>query len=321
LGCVIIVIRKFSSPREEALEIAIQTRKNILESKRDVVSTLRSCLVIASNLNKKDDIKWLRLELSGYSKDFPRYRIVRCPVQNKYGTLLDFYNLKVYYNVHELSAILQTESRNISISKEEERDKYIILQEHTIRSILDNIMDKSLFFLNDIISELQYGGIVEYLMEEIRKNTDEKLATLDKIIKDESQSLYVNLTSTNPADWNKVAHSCRKMLKLLADKISPPREDSYKMKDGREFEMGDPHFINRLCAFFDQKSSGGERKFLLANIRYLEDYLREIVSYSQMGEHKPSIEKYHANMIAIHTYLIISEILKHYPNQNEIQVN
>jgi len=111
------------------------------------------------------------------------------------------------------------------------------------------------------------------------------------------------------------------MLSLLADKVFPPREESYTMKDGREVQVGEPHFINRICAFFDQKISRGERKFLMAEIHYLEDYLREIVRYSQMGEHKPSIEKYHANMMAIHMYLIISEILKHYPNQNEEQVS
>ena len=83
------------------------------------------------------------------------------------------------------------------------------------------------------------------------------------------------------------------------------------MKDGRSFEVGDPQFINRLCAFFDQKVAGEERKFLRAEIEYLESYLRQVVEYAQMGEHKPSIEKYHADMIAIHTYLILSEILKH----------
>ena len=165
--------------------------------------------------------------------------------------------------------------------------------------------------MNDVISELQYGGIVEYLMEEIRKNTDEQLAQLDRKLTDETQSLYVNLTSTNPADWNKVGHSCRKILKLLADKVFPPREEPYQLKDGRTVEVGDPHFINRLCAFFDQKISGGERKFLIAEIAYLESYLRQVVEYDQMGEHKPSIEKFHANMMAIHTYLVTSEILKH----------
>jgi len=159
---------------------------------------------------------------------------------------------------------------------------------------------------------LQYGGIVEYLMEEIRKNTDEKLAKLDKKLIDEAQSLFVNLTSTNTADWNKVGHSCRKILSLIANKVFPPRDDPYKMKDNRSLEVGESQFVNRICAFLDQKIEGGERKFLMAEMEYLESYLRRVLEYDQMGEHKPSIEKFHANMMAIHTYLIASEILKHF---------
>jgi hypothetical protein len=48
----------------------------------------------------------------------------------------------------------------------------------------------------------------------------------------------------------------------------------------------------------------------MAEIAYLESYLRQVVEYDQMGEHKPSIEKFHANMMAIHTYLVTSEIMK-----------
>ena len=103
------------------------------------------------------------------------------------------------------------------------------------------------------------------------------------------------------------------MFKLLADKVSPPREESYKMKDDKILEVDDPHFINRLYAFLDQKTSSDERRILIAEIGYLESYIRQVVEYDQMGEHKPSIEKYHANMMAIHTYLIISEILRHIP--------
>ena len=261
----------------------------------------------------------MMLELSGYfEQELPSYRNVSCQIRKSRGTHVGFDNIEVTYEVHLLSAVLHTEPRSMNISYEKEgRDAFLVLKEPSIRSLLNSVMDRCLFFLNDTVSELQYGGIVEYLMEEIRKNTDEKLVTLDKKLADEAQSLYINLTSTNPADWNKVAHSCRKMVKLLADKVFPPREESYKMKDGREFQVGEPHFINRLCAFFDQKISGSERKFLMTEIKYLEDYLREIVGYSQMGEHKPSIEKYHADMMAIHTYLIISKILKHYSNQGE----
>jgi len=303
---------KFSSPREEALEIALQTRKGILEGKLDAVSVLRACLVIANNLNKPDDEKWLISELSGYTKSdkIPQYRHVSCLIYDKSGTFGGFRVFKVRHDAHFLSGILQGENPYFNIRMKDTTD-VLTLQEPKIRGLLDTITDRCLFFLNDTISELQYGGIVEYLMEEIRKNTDEKLTKLDARLTDETQSLYVNLTSTNPADWNKVGHSCRKILKLLADKVFPSTEEPYQLKDDRMLEVGDPHFINRLCAFLDQKTSGGERKFLIAEIAYLESYLRQVVEYDQMGEHKPSIEKFHADMMAIHTYLVTSEIMKH----------
>lgn len=301
--------RKFSSPREEALEIAYQTRKDILEGKRDAVSVLRACLVIATALNKNDAKKWIMQELSGYFRGnhIPEYRIVLCQYQKEGVVQKRFTKESVTYEAHVLSDYLKRgETMEIVETK-----KVVLLPPTRIDRILAKMIDACLFFLNDIIAELQYGGTVEYLMEEIRKNTDEKLAKLDRKLADETQSLFLNLTSTNPADWNKVGHSCRKILKLIADNVFPPRDELYRMKDDRTFEVGDPHFINRLCAFLDQKVAGEERKFLIAETQYLESYLHQIVEYAQMGEHKPSIEKYHANMIAIHTYLIASEILKH----------
>lgn len=300
---------RFSSPREEALEIALHTRRDLLQGKLDTISILRTCLVIATNLNKNDDKEWISLELSGYSDSdkFPSYRIISCQI--KYTKPIEFYWYKVPYDVHLLSVLVKEEKDSSTTIK----DKEIFLDTIDMNILLDKIIDRCLSFLNEIISELQYGGVVEYLMEEIRRNTDEKLANLDKKLVDETQSLYLNLTSTNPADWSKVGHSCRKILKLLADKEFPPREEQYKMKDGRTIEVGDPQYINRLCAFLDQKTSSEERKFLMAEIGYLEPYLRQVVEYDQMGEHKPSIEKFHADIMAIHTYLITSEILKHVP--------
>lgn len=309
---------KFTSPREEAFEIAFDTRKSILDENIDTVSVLRSCLVISTNLNKNDITNWIKLELLGNftSDELPDYRLVSCRVKKKIESVNDpivYEDCGLYRSVHRLSEQVKS---NYSFNLwKKGRTKYFEVTVDRVRGVLSIIIDKCFFFLNDIISELQYGGIVEYLMEEIRRNTDEKLNKLGKKLSDETKSLYLNLTSTNPADWNKVAHSCRKTLKLFAEHVFPPRDESYKMKDNRLLEVGDAHFINRLCAFVDQKSGNEERKFLIAETKYLESYLRQVVRYDQMGEHKPSIEKFHANNMDIHTYLIISEILKLYSEQ------
>lgn len=282
-----------------------------MEGKGDAVSIVRSCLVIANILNKNDEKNRFMKELAGYSKEgkLPAYRKISClyEVDSFTGVSEDFVKADVMLPIHDLSSF----SKRKQTLRFHQDGEIKLLTSSLLNRILSEIIDSCLHFLNEVIAELQYGGTVEYLMEEIRKNTDEKLVKLDRKLIDEAHSLFLNLTSTNPADWNKVGHSGRKMLKLLADNVFAPRAEPYKMKDGRSFEVGDPQFINRLCAFFDQKVAGEERKFLCAEIEYLESYLRQVVEYAQMGEHKPSIEKYHADMIAIHTYLIISEILKH----------
>jgi hypothetical protein len=303
---------KFSSPKEEALEIAYQTRRRILVGNTtggDAVSILRACLVIARNLNK-EDTEWISQELSGYdeSASLPSYRNVDCRYQIRGVYQKDSYKAEIWQGVHILASSFASD-RCMWLLDEGKR---INLSENRLMGIMSMIVDRCLFFLNNVISELQYGGIVEYLMEEIRRETDSKLAKLDQKITNETQSLFLNLSSNNPSDWNKVGHSCRKILMLLADKLFPARDEKYETKSGRNLEVGNSQFINRLIAFIDQKFGADERKLLSSETFLLEKYLRQIVEYDQMAEHKPLIEKFHANMIAIHTYLISSEILRHY---------
>jgi len=298
----------FSSPREEALEIAYQTRKNILVGNANTVSVLRACLVIANSLNKDDEVKWITQELSGYETTvpLPEYRIVMCARGSDIQPI--WVKAKLVYPAHQFVQLVE---KNKDMRSEEDDGKIVVVAAAKMQTLLENITDRCLFFLNKVINELQYGGAVEYLMEEIRRKTDEKLATLDTTITDESHSLFSNLTSTNPADWTKVGHSCRKILKLLADIVFPPSNEKYTAKDGKSFEVQEPNFINRLCAFLDQKCSGEERKLMVAETGYLESYLTQTVAYAQMVEHNPSIEKFHADLLAIHTYLVASEILRH----------
>lgn len=305
--------KHFSSPREEALTVAIDTRKRILEGEGDAVDVLRACSVIANTLSKEDDRRWITNELEGYKRGekVPPYRNIRLFFRDVRSNLGQYENMDVLDDAHFLSCARE-KGESLYYRKERFLDVFeSSIDITTIDNILAKITDHCLDFLNRMIAELQYGGIVEYLMEGIRQETDQKLATLNNKITEETQSLFVNLASTNPADWSKVGHSCRKIFRFLADKVFSARDQNYKTKDGRVLEVGDSNFINRLCAFLDIKAESEEKKFLSAEIEYLGSYLRQTVNYAQMVEHNPTIEKFHANMLAIHTYLIASEVLKH----------
>jgi len=308
----------FSSPREEALQTAYETRRSILSGKSDPVAILRACLVIANDLGKHSAMEWINQELSGYNTDkLPTYRVHNCPVYGgPYQTVHDgFEDVRLYYPVHYLLSYSK-KNQELTISKDDKVGGRITrVSPNRIDSVLAAVVDRCFQFLNETITELQYGGVAEFLMEEIRRKTDERLANYNTKITEETQSLYLNLTSTNPADWSKVGHSCRKMLKLLADSVFQPCDEKYNAKDGRALEVTEPCFVNRIYAFLDRNSSAEERKFLGAQIEYLESYLRQVVNYAQMAEHNPSIEKFHANMLAIHTYLVISSVLRHVPDK------
>jgi hypothetical protein len=310
----------FSSPREEALQIAYQTRKNILTGKADPVATLRACLVIANDLGKKPMVEWINNELSGYkTEQLPEYRVRSCNLtRNDDASYAGSKEFKIKYPIHLLYYHYQKgESIEVSLKKKNGSfpKETLHVAPNRIQGVLAGVVDKCLSVLNEIINELQYGGVVEYLMEEIRRKTDERLAAFDARITEETQSLYLNLNSTNPADWSKVGHSCRKILKFLADHVFPPSDEKYTAKDKKVYEVTDPCFINRLYAFLDQTSSTDEKKFIGAQMEYLDSYLRQVVNYAQIAEHNPSIDKFHANLLAIHTYLVISDILRHIPDK------
>lgn len=208
----------FSSPREEALEIAYHARKDILSGNDNAAKILRSCLVIANDLNKTDTVNWINQELSEYRvKDVPQYRIQSCAVtihQNEEHE--GFRKFGIRSSVHQLLHFEKAgKSMRIKLDNEEgeryDMNRILHVTPDKISIVLASVVDRCLAFLNETIGELQYGGVVEFLMEEIRRNTDDKLATYDQKITEETQSLYLNLTSTNPADWSKIGHSCRKI--------------------------------------------------------------------------------------------------------------
>ncbi|MFB3889973.1 MAG: hypothetical protein ACE14S_10815 [Candidatus Bathyarchaeia archaeon] len=317
-------VGKFSSsPREEALEIALQTRRDVLSKEPDPAIILRACLVIAHDLGKKTVIDWINKELSGYAiEEVPDYRVQSCPVFDGFvnNDLLYFRDYKINFPVHYLTShSKRNQPLKIDWNEEGEEHCVLIVSTEKMDSILAVIVDRCCQFLNETISELQFGGIVEYLMEEIRKKTDEKLATVDARIADETQSLYLNLTSTNPADWSKVGHSSRKILKLLADYVFPSSNEKYVAKDKKEYIVTDPCFVNRLNAFLDKVAAAEEKNFVETQLDYFDSYLRQVVNYAQMAEHNPSIDRFHANMLAIHLYLVCSEILKYVGTDSPIE--
>jgi hypothetical protein len=118
----------FPSPREEALEIAYQTRKAILSGKSDPVATLRACLVIASDLGKKPIVEWINNELLGYKNTkVPEYRVHNCHA-TRGGLYLDagFRDYSLTYPVHFLMYFFKKLKAYSSLSHIKTRNSLLV---------------------------------------------------------------------------------------------------------------------------------------------------------------------------------------------------
>ncbi|MEK6945205.1 MAG: hypothetical protein AABW63_00230 [Nanoarchaeota archaeon] len=288
---------KFESPQDEALEIALTIRRKLLDGKEDIISVLRNCLVVAINLSKESDIEWIKKELEGiFDKNkIPGYRVLSCP-DKATGKLKECkipFEIKLLYDLAIKDENITYESENVT------------LRALDGRRIIDRVSNKCLFFLNDCISKLQYGGYIQSFFETIRNEVDKKLGFVDLTVYQELQSLYINLKSNNPTDYPKVALSCRQILKSLADRVFPAQEQKYKTRDGREWEVKENNFRNRLLCFMDKNSASDIVK---SECEIMEKYFKETTEEAQDGVHK-RLSHYDASMIALHTYLILSEVL------------
>jgi hypothetical protein len=300
--------RKFETPEDEALEIAINTRSKILDGRYNPVAVVRSCYTVAEYLQRNDDLSWLFNELNGYTVTknkkaiVPNYRIVNFI----FHTGLQPYPHSVMESIQELDGLIK---RNISNSY---RVNYTTFRMTPSRceSIVGAIVTRCMLFLNNVITELQYGGIIENLMEEIRRQTDEKLTLLGDIMIAETQSLHSSLTSNNPAEWSKVGHSCRRMLEILADHVFPAKGQPFVGKDGKCHPINEQNYLNRLIAFLDEKTRGDERNLVEGEVKLLASHLKGLNEEVCSVEHKKNLEKYRVNLVAVRTYIVVSELLR-----------
>ena len=292
---------KYNSPQEEALELALSTRLKIIEPNPDILSIVRACFVIANNLSKGEDLDWIEGELNGWpcSEDCPEYRAISLPL--KYASRGSFENKKVRFSIEKLKHYIDR-NEGIILYFEDDENRYNLRPDHCIE-IMGLVLNKCLKFLTACILELHYSGKIQSIFEEIKKEVDLKIINLGEGINQELQSIYLNLISKNPVDKSKVADSCRRILKIVADKVFPPKIGAHLLKNGVELEVKDNQFLNRLICFFDEKDS----KLTSSECLYLSNLNEEV----QDDVHKEEISQEEASNIALHTYLVLYEALKY----------
>lgn len=160
--------------------------------------------------------------------------------------------------------------------------------------------------------ELRYSNIAEDIFSRIQEKVYEKIG---KYIPDSVKrfnAVYENLRSENSENWSNAVHSCRRILKDLADAIYPSKEAIQKEINGKEItiQLDEDHFINRILEFITQKSNSKTYNIIVgSHLKFIEDRLNSILGGSHKGTHKDITDKEEANRIVVYTYLLIGDIL------------
>jgi len=200
--------------------------------------------------------------------------------------------------------------KSIRKKTDEVLSKYVqlIYTSATISDLFAGAKMEMLTRLNIMINEITYGKIPRGIFNKFQDLVNLKLAESNTAAVSALNIAVESLgNSEDPERISTVAHSCKRLIKSVADNLFPSQKKKYKMKGGETIEVGEEKYFNRLIGFVD-KIDSKNRKGLLEKIHLLKNLYGEIPESMNKGTHK-NISNQSAEMLVIFSYMILGEII------------
>lgn len=301
----------------EALDLSSEILKNIELSEISLALIALKTIRLARLLNHFEMVRLMKLEISGY----PKINVYEENIEFREVERLARLAGRLYLEVDGFldfipDAIEKLENEKKIINKridtESDLDERNKLQKRFQES--SEILAHRRSFIHEYITktylELNYANIAEDIFSAIKQNVDQKIGEIVPESIEKFAAIYENLTSKNPENWSNAIHSCRRILKDLADAIYPPTKNIKKGIDGKSHKLGEEQYINRIIEFISQKSeSETYNKIVGSHLRFIGDRLKSILEGSHKGTHTVITDREEANRIVVYTYLLLGDIL------------
>jgi hypothetical protein len=162
------------------------------------------------------------------------------------------------------------------------------------------------------LNQLRFSSAVQGIFEKTRMNVDKSLAEMLPETMEKFLSVNDNLKSSNPEDWANAVHTCRRVIKDLADKFYPPNPSGLSVieKDGKKIKVGRDDYINRLVLYVDSKSGSETFADIVgSHLRYLGERLDAIYGAVCKGSHHEMKSVEEAERYIVYTYMLVGDIL------------
>ncbi len=324
---------------EQALECCDKVLEGFELGNITVSSSLLLCIRIARLLNDIESIEWLTYENSGYPRTAEGH-IINEAWEIAYKNGRGSYNEKkqkvIFTEIaSELEARIETQRKAINNFTTEGVStagefSHVAMNNLTgavtsstgalIKNISENekklSMLKSKYYdyaLRKQI-EISFGNVTADIFYAYREDVDNYFSKLSSSTLLKLQAIEDKLSSDNPELFSQALATCRRLFentsKELFDKHFPNyNEKTYKTKSGKNIDVSETHYLNKLSAVIEKLTDKSMSKSLIgSNIIYLIDRLEYLNKLQSKGVHS-EITKKDAMQCIIHTYICIGDIL------------
>lgn len=181
----------------------------------------------------------------------------------------------------------------------------------TLREAVETVMERAHEFVSNVEIELEYSSTAENAFQQRKTYLDSKLGEFSPEALEKLTMAYQRLGEAQDVEQRaEVALRCRRILKTFADSVFPGRDEKYVDSEGKEHNVGEEEYINRLWAHLDQHArSETNRKLAKANVMNLGSFLDHLHELANKGLHG-EFSHQDANRAVIYTYLLLGDIIE-----------
>jgi hypothetical protein len=323
---------------DDALSLSGEILTDVELSRIPLEEILLRCSRLARLLNDQEAVEWLRQELGGFDRDSktgyltasawkaalrsgrqnapeqPSKDGVQKPTTVSLGTVAWLESqvstlgeqLKVAFDP-SFSSSSQSVINPMPPSNGQERFRL----SNTIaadRDLLQRIRNSVHSYVVSCNYSLKFGAITQDVFNRTRQRVDAELAAKCPDAAKTFVSAYENLRSANSVDWSNAVHSCRRVLKDLADALFPA-QDAPIERGGKQISVSEGNYVNRLMCYIDSQGESSTYSAVVGStLTFIGDRLDALVDAGNKGAHS-EVKKGEADRYVIYTYLVVGDLL------------
>lgn len=332
----------------EALELSEEILKNFELKEIATQSIVLKCLRLARLINDFEGVEWLKQEAHGFeltkegkmtnlawelSKRSGRRIIVDETIPSRRSTRAkQTPPKKVERAFIESISVMEAAvdaatarmavayDRNISLSSHSTHNAHIPAGNQQERNTLahliklnteriEKVKSRLYEYVLNVNYELKFGNITEDIFTRKRKSVDTKLKGICPEAIKKFISVYENLKSDNDEDWANAVHTCRRIIKEVADALYPPSDVPIEEPGRKPMKIGEDQYINRLIQYINSKSTSETFSSIVgSHLKFIGERLDGIHNAANKGTHA-EVTLDEAERYIIYTYLAIGDIL------------